>query len=403
VLSLALAGLTACNPFGESEPEVTEELVDVVRGDLAVIVSGSGNTEIIEEIRLAFSSGKIEKLYVEENETVDKGDIIAKLETDALELAISQTTLAVSQAELAVELAKYNLKQAQELYTWPEIKIAQENVDDAKAYLDYVGDSLELASTEVEQLRWTSALVYAQARLASAEAILDAMIHSYDTDEVAIKKVQVAVAEQSLEVAKETLEQAQRQLDKATLYAPFAGTVASVYVDEGDTVLATTPIIYLIDLSSMELEAGIDEIDIAGVKPGQRVIIEVDGLPDSLLEGKVKSISLLPTTEGGVILYDVQITIDDIESSGLKAGMSATADIIINESNDVLLVPDRAIGQDEDGNSVVEIMVDGVIETRIVTTGISDGFLTEITEGLTEGEQVIEKRATPKPSSSGFF
>ena len=138
-----------------------------------------------------------------------------------------------------------------------------------------------------------------------------------------------------------------------------------------------------------------DEIDITEVKPGQRAIIEVDALPALPLEGKVSSISLLPTVEAGVIVYDVKIEFDVPEGIGLRAGMSATGDIVIAERSNVLLVPDRAIKQDSQGVTIVEVVVNDQIEERPVVTGISDGFQTEIIEGLEEGE-VIERRATSK-------
>ncbi|MFC1985221.1 efflux RND transporter periplasmic adaptor subunit, partial [Chloroflexota bacterium] len=176
--------------------------------------------------------------------------------------------------------------------------------------------------------------------------------------------------------------------------ALFDGIVARVYADEGDVIpppsLTSTAIIQLIDLTTMELNVEVDEIDVPGVKLGQRAIIEVDALPALPLEGKVNFISLLPTEEGGVIVYNVKINFDVPEGTGLRAGMSATADIITTERKNALLVPDRTIKQDSQGNSIVEVMVDKQIEERAVVIGVSDGFQTEILDGLEEGE-VVER------------
>jgi len=90
-----------------------------------------------------------------------------------------------------------------------------------------------------------------------------------------------------------------------------------------------------------------------------------------------------------VVLYSVKIDFDVPQGSGLRVGMSAAADIIINERSSVLLVPDRAIKQDKQGNPVVYIMVDEQIEARSVVIGISDGFQTEIIDGLDEGEILV--------------
>ena len=105
----------------------------------------------------------------------------------------------------------------------------------------------------------------------------------------------------------------------------------------------------------------------------------------------VTSISPVATEEAGVILYKVKISFDVPEGFGLKAGMSATADITVDERSNVLLVPDRSIERDSQGNPVVKVMVNEQIEERPVVIGISDGFETEIIDGLDEGEVVLRK------------
>jgi multidrug efflux pump subunit AcrA (membrane-fusion protein) len=103
-------------------------------------------------------------------------------------------------------------------------------------------------------------------------------------------------------------------------------------------------------------------------------------------------------------LYKIKISLDVPKGSGLKLGMSATADIIIDERSSVLLVPSQAIGQNSLGNPVVKVMVNGQIEERAVVIGITDGYQTEILDGLDEGEVVvIEKKAPPKPSGGFIF
>lgn len=401
LLCLALAGSIACNPFGGDKEEVTQQLVEVVRGNLIISVSGSGNIEVSKEANLAFDvGGRIDRIYVDDGNSVTEGDVLAKLETDALELALTQAQVALIKQQVAVNTAnvtlrtaRHSLDEARDIYTWPEIKVAQSDIDNAKAFVDYVLSQDLPAAT----------VAYARARLTATEAILDAMITTYDTEEVTIKKMEVELAEQSLALAQQTLrqyrqslEQAQKNLNEATLTAPFDGVVASVYVDEGDVIpsptMAPKVIIYLIDLTTMELNVEMDEIDIPGVKLEQRAIIEVDALPDVELEGEVASISLLSKETGGVVLYEVKIDFAAPEGSGLRVGMSATVDIVIDERSGVLLVPSRAITTDSEGNPMVKVMVNEQTEERRVVIGISDGFDTEIIDGLNEGEVVVVER-----------
>ena len=195
----------------------------------------------------------------------------------------------------------------------------------------------------------------------------------------------------SLQQFQQALEQAQKDLSEATITAPLDGMVVSVDADEGDSVSAAMTIVHLIDLTSMELSAEVDEIDVADVRSGQRAVIEVDALPALQLEGKVISISLLPETQAGIVVYKVKIDLDVPPDSELRVGMSATVDIIIDERTNVLLVPNRSIRQDSPGNQVVKVKVDDEVEERKVTIGISDGLRTEIASGLEEVEVVVER------------
>jgi len=484
LLCLSLIGLTACNPFGDDE-ETTQQLVEVARGDLIVSVSGSGNIEASREARLSFGSGgRIDRIHVEEGDEVSQGEVLAELDTDALELAKTQAEVALTQAQLArtqaqlsqqtteyelknirdtkdaleltlfnaqinLDQAKYNLEQVQDLYTWSDIKIAQADVDESERYLEYCLEQLYkyLPVTEegtypkieedfpkIEGYEvWQERIVHAQSRLNAAKDRLDAMLSGSDIKEVAIKKNQVLSAEmalaqaeknldelaeevaikelqvefakdsveqarQSVKLAQQSLEEAQKNLDEATITALFDGVVATVEAKEGDIIppptMAAKTVIYLVDLSSMELIVELDEIDIPEVKLNQEAIIELDALPDITFKGIVTAIYPLPTTEGGVVLYNVKINLDIPENSAVRIGMSAEADIIIDKRSNVLLVPDRAIEANSQGNPVVKVMVNDQIQERQVVTGISDGLETEIVDGLNEGEIVlVERRA----------
>lgn len=427
LLCLVLVSSISCNPFGGSEEEATEQLAEVVRGDLTVTVSGSGNLEVTNEAMLAFGvGGRVDKVYMEEGGEVSKGEVLARLETDSLELALTEAQVAQTRAEVAViqaevtiteaqvtlETAEYNLEETQDLYARPDILTARAAVSEAQSYLDYAEQMLAQSSTTKDIKTWTNEVAYAEETLRAAEVRLNEMLSAPDTEEVAIARLQVEAAQQSLELAgqslelnkqslelaKQSLETTRKQLDEATITAPFDGIVASVYVEEGDVIspptMAPQIVAHLIDPGSMELKVQVDEIDIPEVKLGQRAIIEVDALPALPIEGKVSSISLLPIVEAGVIVYDVEIDFDIPEGIGLRVGMSATADIVIAERNNVLLVPDRAITQDSQGNPIVKVVVDEQVEERAVVIGISDGFETEILDGLDVGE-VVERRAKP--------
>jgi len=436
--------------LGESESEATEQLTEVVRGDLIVTVSGSGNIEVADEAQLAFGiAGRIDEIYVEEGDEVSKGQLLARLETDTLELAViqaevakTQTQVAVTQAEVAVtqaevamtnaqvalQTAEDNLETAQDLYAEPEILTARLAVNQAESYLTYATNQLAQASTTKDIKTWTNEVAYAEEKFRAAQVTLNKILAGPDTKEVAIARLQVTSANQSLQLAEQSLElaeqsltmneqsltlaeqslgQAKKQFDEAVITAPFDGLVAGIWASDGDIIpspsMGAKIVIYLIDPTSIELVVQVDEIDITDVTVGQRAIIEVDALPTIQFEGEVSFVGLLPTVQAGVRLYDTRIEFDVPEGSGIRVGMSATADIIIAERSNVLLVPDRAVKQDSQGTSVVDVVIDGNTEERAVVTGVSDGFDIEIVEGLREGDVIVERRAKPKQTGPGFF
>ncbi|MGB2878511.1 MAG: efflux RND transporter periplasmic adaptor subunit [Dehalococcoidales bacterium] len=456
LLLIILTALTACNPLGDGE-EDGEQYVETARGDLLVTISGSGNIETTEDANLSFSSGgRIAAIYVEKGDRVAKGEILAELDADTLELArdqaeyaLTQTEVVLTQAELSQKTAEYNLDNAldqedalelalfnaqidvrsakhnlgetQDIYTWPDIETAQKDVDNAEAFLQYA----------LQRNLSDDTVIYAQARLDAAEAVLDAKRNAHDTEEVTIARLQMEALElaeaqaqkildemnedialkelsvdaakaaveqskQAVSLARQSLEQAEKDLREAVITAPFDGIVASVTAKEGDMIpspaMAPTQIINLIDPTSMELVVEVDEIDIPDVEVGQKVIITFDALSDVELDGVVATIYPLPLEVGGVIVYNVKIELDVPEKSGVRVGMSAEADIVLTSRTDVLLVPDRAINKDEDGNPVVYVVVDDDLVAKPVEIGISDDFNTEIISGLEVGETVLASR-----------
>ncbi len=458
VLCLVLASCLACNPFAGEKEEVSQQLVEVVRGDLTISVSGSGNIEVSNEARLAFDiGGRIVEIKVEEGDRVTRGQQVARLDDTSYQQAVklaeadlesAQNQLQVAEvdfkaaqaklkvAKFDIEIADYAVWQSEITYriTWeeggpiiksddltdiiftdlPGVRLALEqadyylasaqellaegDVDGAQAQLELVQEKLALSEDKTEGRRAHIPLDVSikVLQLEKAKATLEATNSQVDKAKIAL-----GTARLNIDKAKIALETAEEDIEKTVLVAPLSGVVASVEADEGDTVSTVTTIIHLVDLTTMELKLEVDEIDIAGVKPGQRAIIEVDALPDLPLEGEVAFISSLAKEEAGVVLYEVTIGFGVAEGSGLRVGMSATADIVIDERSNVLLVPDRAIKQDSQGNSMVEVMVNEEIEERPVVTGISDGYQTEIVDGLNEGEVVVERRAKPKPTGMG--
>lgn len=179
------------------------------------------------------------------------------------------------------------------------------------------------------------------------------------------------------------------KLKDYTITAPIDGTITMQTIKEGDLVAPGTLISTISNKDDMEFKIPVDELDIAKIDYDKKVKVTIDALPYTLenpIEGKISKMPLEGTAVGGVTDYYVTITIpgkDDIRIS-----MSADAEIIIDEKENVLYVPVESIDK-EDGQEYVYVVKDGIADKRVVTTGLKGLSYVEITSGLEEGEEVV--------------
>jgi len=438
-----LIGITSCNLPGKASPN--EQTVTVERGDLVVSISGSGNLATYQDSKLSFgSAGKIAKVWHKEGDRVKQNDILAELETDILEAAVTEAQVnvtkaeaAVIQAELALEqepinknkariavnqakvilqTAENDLDKAQNIYKWPALEVAMADMEIARNAVKSAQTRLGTAPT-ADQPQWVKIVAQAEQNFLQVENKLNAMQSGADMEEVAIKKRQVenaqlslemaeqflevelqprGAAQQSLTLAKQTLslaqqsqKLAQKQLENATIKAPFDGVVADVKAKAGDVVDAATVVIYLVKPTLLEVVVEVDEMDIPKVAEGQQVEIKVASLPDRELTGTVASVYPVPTKITGLVMYNVKIAIPVSEDTGIKIGMRATANIIVDKKTGVIKIPSQAIKEDGRGGHFVNVIVEKKTEKSPVTIGLSDGTETEITTGLTGRETIV--------------
>lgn len=215
----------------------------------------------------------------------------------------------------------------------------------------------------------------------------------------AITKQQLDADSQKFEVANAKLKQAQAdyeyaklQLGYTRIFSPIDGVVAAVATQEGETVAAsfTAPtFVTVINLDKLELWAYVDETDIGKVKDGQRVTFYVDTYPGESLEGVVKTIHPDAVVQNNVVNYVVVVTIGNHKRLVLRPQMDATISIYTEYKKDVMAVPKRAVQFDDSGKKYVSLLVNGKIEKRFVTTGISDERYYEVLSGLSRGMKVV--------------
>ncbi|MCG6921130.1 MAG: efflux RND transporter periplasmic adaptor subunit [Acidobacteria bacterium] len=192
---------------------------------------------------------------------------------------------------------------------------------------------------------------------------------------------------------------AQRSSVESIIRAPTGGMVLELLVNEGDPVVpltsyqAGTALTTLADMSALIFKGTVDEIDVGKLREGMDAQIKIGALPEADVRGQVDKIAPKSKTEEGATLFDVEITLRPVTGVTLRAGYSANAEIVVQSREDVLLLPERLVTFTE-GQASVEVpgaREDDPPVKKDVAVGLSDALNIEVTEGLAEGDLVIER------------
>ena len=339
------SALVACS----ESPKVVYSTSPVEKQNISTSITATGTIEPVTEVEVGTQvSGIIDRIYVDYNSEVHKGQVIAELDKTNLlsELAAAQSNLSNAQSTLNYQSANY------------------------KRYKTLFDKGL------------VSANDYENAKLTYEQAV------------------------QQVKIQQQNVQKAQTNLGYATITSPIDGIVLSKEVEEGQTVASamTTPTLFIIaqDLTAMRVIADIDEADIGGVKEGQRVTFAVDAFPDDVFEGEVTQVRQEAKTESNVVTYEVVISApnDDMK---LKPGLTANVTIYTLEKNGVLAVPSRALRftpnealltdeevvEDVNAPNKVWTKEGNTFKAHKVETGTTNGMLTEIISGVSAGTEVL--------------
>lgn len=376
---LVAAGIAAAVTLSGNDEELLEVQTATVNLETIVQkVNATGKIQPKTQVRISADvSAKIMQLHVEEGQFVQEGELLVELDSERF--------------EAAVESAEANVRSAQ-----ANSKLVQQNM--LKAEKDF-NRSQDLVSRKLESL-----------------AILDANEAAY--------RVEVARYDSALdqiEQARASLKQARDDLSKTIVYSPMTGTISDLNKEQGEIAIGSAfqedVILIVADLTEMEAQVNVDENDIVGVEIGQTAEIKVDALYGEKLVGTVYEIAnTANTNEQGTqnqkTEFEVKISITG-ETSRLRPGMTASADVSTETHADVVGVPIQSVAVrtvdqltiegekiadaesrfTADGDGFVEIVFavekDGSVAARQVKTGIQSDDMIEILSGIDAGEEVV--------------
>lgn len=286
---LLAAGFFLVVGFRPSNAAQEFQLAEVQIGNMEIVVSSTGTLNALETVNVgAQVSGTVQKVFVDYNDTVKKGDLLLIIDPASFEASVREAGASVAKAEATLEKTKAEYDRNAKLHE--------------KGYL-----------SEFDFLSLRTSLKAAEADLISANA---------------------------------KLSQAETNLENTNIRSPIAGTVIERSVDAGQTIASSfqAPELFVIaeDLKKMQIEADVDENDIGQIKKGQRVRFAVQAYPDRVFDGKVRQVRLLPETIQNVVNYTVVVDVTNDEGL-LLPGMTATADFIVLDRRNALLVPNSAL------------------------------------------------------------
>ena len=386
------------------------------RDNLSAFIFGTGSVQPSQSAALTWSAnGTVGEVHVSLGDTVEKDRVLMSLDPDSLSMDIMQAEIDLINAQRSLDQlyenweadlanARLNLLDAEEnledrenrRWVMDYRRCSDDRIEELEEALEDAQDLLDFRDTAENRRRVNTAqanLDYCRANfsdreIAEAELQIELAVTQVnrlqtevnilsdgpDADEVTILETRIAIA--------------QSRLDSPMIKAPFAGVVTSLPVQPGDVVQMGTKAVQLDNLADLRLNVQISEIDIPQVMVGQPVQLVFDAFFETIFNGEVKEISLVGTTVQGVVEYTVTVRMLDADDR-IRPGMTAAVTIVVDEKEDVFVVPNDAI-VNQNGQEQVFVRRNGEFVSVPVVLGSFSDFYSEVLEAdINEGEMIV--------------
>ncbi len=381
VAVLFIGAVIALVHLAKGDPIDPNKIAKVTRGDVARSVVATGQIQPIIKVEVkSKASGIVEKLYVDINDRVHKGQELAQLDQQEIQAQVNAQRAQLASAEANVTTYEANIEQDKVNAAAPDLPMYKATLDrNVEMNREGIVSHQTLDDANRDYLA-------ALTRRNSAQA------------QVGVDTAKLKQARAQVQQNQASLQQLEEQLGYTTIVAPMDGVILSRDVEMGDAVssilvLGSTATLVMTegDTSEVYVQGKVDEADIAHVYMGQPARIKVESFRDRLFNGKVTKIAPMGVEKDNVTTFEVRVSINN-PGGELKANMTANAEILLDEHKGVLTVPENAILYDNQRNASVQIpdkhQKEGFRKIP-VTVGLSNGSVTEIVSGLKEGDQVV--------------
>ena len=442
VIILIVAGVLAAGFFGvqayrgsQARQSIEDLQTEIItKGDLTATVGATGSVRSNQTALLSFqTSGTVDFVHASQGERVSAGEVLATLNRNSLSSQIILAEAELVSAKRALEdllesgqasaAAQLALAQAQEMlkdadyieYVRQEgyrassdtIRAAEANLVLANEEVDVAQHFYNNASGDAGKALALSNLIAARQRRDSIQRNLNWYLGKPTENEQALLDADVAIAEARLADAQRDWERvkdgpnpddiraaearvaaSEATLDMARITAPFSGSITSIDVLAGDKISPGTPAFRMDDLSRLLVEVEVSEVDINRVVLGQSVTLNFDAVLDQVYSGVVVEMGLIGISLQGVVSFPVTVEVIDFDEA-IKPGMTAAVNIIVEQIDNVVLVPNRAV-RVRDGERVVYLLVNGDMTPTPVVLGATSDLYSEVLEGdVNMGDEII--------------
>ena len=358
-LLFAIAYFVRTNSKSAIEYETTNPFISSI--ELTSVVTGKVIPEDEVEIKPQLN-GIIEKILVEEGDTVQNGQLIAVIKVVPDERSVYGAQAQVTSSKLNLENGEKQLNRAKELFA--KQIISQQEFEDAELRYNSAKENLKAAENDLEIIRNGSVAGSSTAN--------------------------------------------------TNIRATLSGTILEIPVEVGDQVIAAnnfnagTSVAIIADLSQMIFEGKVDEAEVGNLTNGMKIIVSMAAIPDKEFDAKLKFVAPKGTEEGGAVQFKIEaeLTLDD--DTFVRAGYSANGALVVNSKTDIMVIPEAVLQFDRRTQQpFVEIEIsDQNFERRELETGLSDGIKVEVLSGveMTDNIKIWNKTEPLKiePEESAF-